>query len=849
MTEQTPMFRQYRSIKEQYPDEFLFFRMGDFYEMFFDDAVRAAEILEIALTARSGGSDLKVPMCGVPCHGAAPYIRKLTEGGHRVAICEQVEDPASSRGIVRREVVRVVTPGTVLEEGALAGGEHNYLVALWHEEGEWALASCDLGTGEFAVCAAGRITYRDDLLDEMARLCPSEVLLDQTAGSEEVRALLCQAGYRPVQRRFSRKTRYWERIRAANREGVIGESRAAELAAAFLLYYLEDTQKTAAEGLRPLVYYRLDDGLQMDRQTRRNLEISRSLRRGDTHTSLLGILDETRTPMGARALRDWLERPLVSRAAIQGRQDRVEALRADPRLSQGVRDLLRGVYDMERIAARIAYERAGARDLKSLGKSLQVAREIRGLLETAGGALAGDAARWDILPEVSTTLEEMLADEPPATLREGGLLRDGADDRVDELRDLADQGENHLAALEEREREETGIRSLKVGCNRVFGYYIEVTRSHLDRVPERYVRKQTLAGAERYVTAELKDLENRILTARDSVAQREYELFCGLREGLRAEVGRIQKLSGALAGLDVLASFAATAAGHGYVRPRIDDTRGLEIVEGRHPVVERLLRGDPFVPNGCVLEGGGESLAIITGPNMAGKSTYIRMVAVLVLMAQAGSFVPCESMRLGVVDRVFARVGASDDLAHGESTFLVEMNEASHILRHATDRSLVVLDEVGRGTSTIDGLSIAWAISEYLQAVIGARSLFATHYHELVTLADRYEGIKNLSMAVQEHEDTVVFLRRVVPGGTDRSYGIHVAQMAGLPEPVIRRAREKLEELRQAEEGMVNREGTQLSIQPEHPALSWLRNLDPNDMNPRQALEYLYRLRDACRKE
>ena len=847
MSKLTPMMQQYRQIKERFPEEFLFFRMGDFYEMFFDDALKASEILEITLTARDGGGGSKVPMCGVPYHAAEGYINRLVSRGHKVAICEQLEDPAQAKGVVRRDVVRVITPGTLLEEGFLREKDNNYIVALAADGNHLGLSCADISTGYFGATALNTLMGLSNLSDELSRLSPAEIVVDLALEDREVLDVIRQNTTVITRRALEQRARHearFEDLAGPQADLFSPAGRAAKKAGATLLDYLEDTQKQGLENIQSMDLYRLEHYMYIDRQTRRNLELTRSLRSEDQKVSLVATLDYTATAMGGRRLKRWLEQPLIDREVIRDRQDAVEELVDNIFLREDLRRQLREVYDLERILTRVALNRANARDLLALGRSLRAADGVRQTLLDTGAYLQSRGAQMTIPPELLVLLESAIHHEPPLSLKDGGLIRDGYHEEIDRLRAISTQGRGWIGDMEETERERTGIRNLKVGYNRVFGYYLEVTRSHAEKVPEHFIRKQTLANAERYITPELKELEEQVLGASDRLVRREYEVFCGVREEAAAYTKPVQTLARQLSELDALLSFSEAAVRNGYVRPEIDDSADLALEQGRHPVVECLLTEEPFVPNDCQLSGDGRSLAVITGPNMAGKSTYIRMVAVLTVMAQAGSFVPAAQMRLGLVDRIFARVGASDDLATGQSTFMVEMNEVSNIMRNATGKSLIILDEVGRGTSTLDGLAIAWSISEYIHSVIGARTLFATHYHELVALEEIYEGIFNLSMAVREREEDVVFLRQVVAGGADRSYGIHVAQMAGLPKPVLKRAREKMSELEQGEQIRTVREkGQQMSLVRESPVEDLLRQASLDDFTPRQALDFLYEMK------
>lgn len=848
----TPMMQQYRSIKERFPEEILFFRLGDFYEMFFDDALKASEILEIALTARDGGGGKKVPMCGVPHHSAEGYIARLVARGCKVAIAEQMEDPSQAKGLVSREVVRIITPGTLTEEGALPERSNNYIVGVSLRENMVGIASADLSTGYFGVSWISRLAGLHNLNDELGRLLPAEIVTETAKPDRQLDALL-DGSATVITRRQGPEDSSLARLEemALRPEGMPSAGyRAALQAGALLMEYLEETQKQALVNFQQVELYTLDAFMYMDRQTRRNLEISQSLREGDRKTSLVHILDFTATAMGGRLLRRWLEQPLIDLEAITRRQDAVQELTENVFLREDLRKELKRVYDLERILTRVTLGRAGARDLRAMAQSLMAAARVRDLLAAQSRIFREEAEQLDVLPDLTDLLDRGIVEEPPLSVKEGNLIREGYSEEIDGLRETASMGRRWISELEEREREATGIRTLKVGYNRVFGYYLEVSKSHRDKVPEHYQRKQTLAGGERFITPELKELEDRVLNASDRLVRREYELFCGIRQEAAGRARGLQVLAGFLASLDVFGSFAAAAVRFGYVRPRLDGGTGLSVRQGRHPVVERLLPEGEFIPNDCTLSAGQKSLGILTGPNMAGKSTYIRMVAVLTVMAQSGSFVPARSMELGLADRVFARVGASDDLATGQSTFMVEMNEVANILKNATASSLIILDEVGRGTSTTDGLAIAWSVSEYIHSVTGARTLFATHYHELVALEELYEGIFNLSMDVRETGDQVLFLRRVIPGGSDRSYGIHVARMAGLPRPVLTRAEEKLEELETTREtGVLVQGGRQLEILRENPVVDILRETVLDDFTPRQALDFLYELKEMALKQ
>ncbi|HEX6971220.1 MAG TPA: DNA mismatch repair protein MutS, partial [Limnochordia bacterium] len=779
MTAATPMIEQYEALKAQYPDAFLFFRLGDFYELFGDDARTAARLLEITLTARDAGRSGRIPMCGVPHHAAASYIARLVRLGHKVAICEQLEDPKEAKGVVRRDVVRVVTPGTVLEDSLLDARENNYLIAVsrGRRPDEWGIAWADVSTGEFA---CGEIPTTDRLKSELGRLRPAEALLSEADGAAEwVSWVREQLGTRCQLLPASAFAPDWCAERLCGHFGIPDLSRfgcdpshSGVWAAAALLDYVAETQKSALSHFTFLARPVLGGHMVLDPTARRNLELVRTLRDGTRRGSLLDVLDRTATAMGSRLLRRWLEAPLLDPAAIAARQDAVGALLADPLWRDELRELLTPLADLERLVARAACGTANARDLVALRASLQRLPAIRSALSRArDGRLAEIAREFDLLEDERERLEAALVDDPPISVREGGLIRPGYSAEVDACRQAHREGRRWIAALEESERERTGIKSLKIGFNKVFGYYIEITRPNLPDVPPEYERRQTLANAERFVTPELKEKEALILGAEERGAALEYALFVELREGVARAAGRIQATARLIAEIDVYHALARVADERGYCRPEVDTSETIEIVGGRHPVVEAVRTAEPFVPNSTRL-GPSEQIIVLTGPNMAGKSTYLRQVALIVLMAQMGSWVPAERAHIGIVDRIFTRIGASDDLATGQSTFMVEMAEVANILHNATDRSLVILDEVGRGTSTFDGLSIAWAVVEYLHDTPArrAKTLFATHYHELTAVQASLPRVRNFCVAVAEQDGRVVFLRRIVPGGSDQSY-------------------------------------------------------------------------------
>ncbi|MBL0694392.1 DNA mismatch repair protein MutS [Comamonas sp. JC664] len=804
----TPMMRQYLEVKALNPDALLFFRLGDFYEMFYEDAIKASEILQITLTARAKGAD-KVPMCGVPYHAARRYIGRLVSEGLKVAICEQVEEPGNGPGIVRREVTRVITPGMVLDEEVLEPQASNFLAAVsWSDKG-WGAALLEASTGEFLALEAPGIA---ELAEALSRVEPRELLVpDGKRDAPEVTQLCARLARTPAVAEGeaasfepTRAAGYLRSHFAVQSLSAFGldDAPLAAGAAGAALRYLKDTQKTAAAHVDRLSRQERGGNLLMDESSRANLEVLRSLRDGGRKGSLLGVLDKTVTSLGARKLARWLASPLGSLPEIHARLDAVEELSGRSVWREELASILKEVGDLERLCGRLSLGAGNARDLRALGVSLAQLPRVAAVLGRCESALLKSlTGPLSALPELAELLARAVADEPPVTLKDGGMIRAGYDAELDKLVALSTHGKDLLLQIEQREKERTGISSLKVRYNKVFGYYLEVTKSNLDRVPKDYIRKQTTVNAERFVTPELKEYEEQVLTAEERRCTLELQLFEALRAKVVAAAPRIRSAAEAVATGDSLLSFARCAAEYGYTRPEVDASEALSITAGRHPVVERMLgAGDSFVPNDVRLDPAEDAqLLVITGPNMAGKSTVMRQVALTALMAQAGSFVPAKAARIGLCDRIFTRVGAADNLARGQSTFMVEMTETSHILHHATRKSLIILDEIGRGTSTFDGLSIAWAVAEHLHDTVGARALFATHYHELVDLARERTRVKNLCIAVKEQNGKVIFLRKLVPGGASRSYGIEVAKLAGLPPEVVGRARELLQNLESGE--------------------------------------------------
>jgi len=863
----TPAMRQYTELKARYPDTILFFRMGDFYEMFYDDARVASKVLGLALTSRSKGSDA-IPLAGLPYHAVDGYLAKMIRAGYRVAICEQMEDPKAAKGVVRRDVVRVVTPGTLTDETLLEDKEANYLAAALLEADKAGLAWVELSTGKF-FCEDVPLAAA---CDELARLGPAECLLPEEAldaAPPEIRRLRSAANAPLVKRPAyvfdadDAARRLREHFGVATLEGFgVADMPLGVRAAGAVLQYLEETQKTALGHIRRLAAVRHGRYLYLDETTIRSLELVRTMRSEGRENTLLSVLDHGRTAMGGRLLRTWMQFPLADVERVNARLDAVEELAGEKALRDDLRAGLDEVADLERIVARVSVNRAGPRDLLALGRSLGRMPAIKARLADRSAARLNTLQnRIELLPELRALLERAIADDAPAVLRDGGFIRPGFSEELDRLRDIRSSGARWLAEYQGREAQRTGIATLRVGFNNVFGYYIEVTNARADKVPPEYVRKQTLKNAERYITPELKEHETEVLGAEEKALAMEQRLFQEVREQVAGQTAAIQSLADALAETDLLAALAEVAVRNRYARPVVDDSLDLELADSKHPVLDLAL-GSEFVPNDCALSADGCRLVILTGPNMAGKSTYIRQVALVVLMAQMGSFVPARSARIGVVDRIFTRVGASDELARGQSTFMVEMTETANITNNATDRSLVILDEVGRGTSTFDGLALAWAITEHLARSVRCRTLFATHYHELTELSDILPATRNFNVAVREWEDDVVFLHKIIPGGTDKSYGIHVARLAGVPREVVDRAAEVLASL---EDQHVDDEGRSTLAQRAnhagrkppggggqlplfgdtgHVVVNELRKLDLDAMTPLEAMNKLKELKD-----
>ena len=855
----TPMMRQYLRAKESCPDSILLFRMGDFYEMFLEDAEVASKILEIALTSRDGGRSDRVPMCGVPHHAVQGYIAKLIKAGKTVAICDQVEDPKQAKGLVKREVVRTITPGTVIEPSLLDEKQSNYLATLNILDESAGIAFLELSTGEFLVTELDGPGTAASLREEFIKMAPAECLYPASVDGHrlvaELQAVLPDTSFRTVDDDLfdARQARRMllDQYEMHSLKGFGLESLPIAISSAgAALAYLMETQRDDVIHLKPIRVYHPQDYLVVDSATQRSLELLATASDGKRSGSLLSVLDDTVTSMGGRLMKVWITHPLVDIAEIKARHASVEELVGASQTRQAVRSVLSGVFDLERLIGRLSCAGANARDMNMLGDSLGKIPELRSALTGCSSRLLGELRNsLDDLDDVTNLISKAIVDGPPATVTEGGIFREGYDERLDELKGLLRDGKNWVASLQQEEIERTGITSLKVGYNKVFGYYIEVTKPNVHLVPEDYQRKQTLVNAERYVTPALKEREEEIVNAEEKMMELEYELFQQLRSDVCEQTARIQKDAEIVAQIDVLLSLADVASSNRYCKPEISDQYGITISEGRHPVVEKLGVEREFVPNDTVMDADNASLLIITGPNMAGKSTYLRQVALIVLMAQMGSFVPAKSAHIGVVDRIFTRIGASDNLVRGESTFMIEMNETANILNSATNRSLIVIDEMGRGTSTFDGISIAWAVAEYLHNRIGAKTLFATHYHELTELATKLDRAKNLNVAVREWGGKVIFLYRVVDGGADHSYGVQVARLAGLPQSVLKQAREILESLECGTfmpalgRSVPVQQLTLFPEEGESAVESELGKVDLDKMAPRDALDFLYHLR------
>ena len=808
MAEYSPMMQHYLKTKEEYKDCILFYRLGDFYEMFFDDAILASRELELTLTGKECGQEERAPMCGVPFHAAETYIARLIGKGYKVAICEQMEDPKLAKGIVKREVIRVVTPGTVIESNLLDEKKNNYIMAIYKNGIYFGISICDVSTGDFKATQIKETNNFSMALDEISRYYPAEIVVNELmyATTEEIAKIRERFQIyisKQEEEKFSNNSEeLLNKYNIVNEDGNaikdINDKTLCICAINGLLTYILETQKTSLAHINKITLYNNTKYMCLDINARRNLELTEKLRDKSKKGTLLWVLDKTSTSMGGRRLRRWLNDPLLDVERINKRLNAVKELKEKLILRGDITDLLKKVYDIERLVGKISYGNANGRDLISLKNSIKQLPELKRIMVSADSTLLKELyEELDTLEDIYTIIDNAIVEEPPISVKEGGLIKKGYDEEIDKLKIATTDGKNWLIQLEADEREKTGIKGLKVGFNKVFGYYIEVTKSNISLVPDRYIRKQTLTNGERYVTEELKKLENELLGAEEKVINLEYNAFCDIREKIEKQIIRIQKTADIISTLDVLNSFATIAEDMNYCMPIVDNSGIIDIKGGRHPVIEKILPSGAFVDNDTYLDKEDNRFSIITGPNMAGKSTYMRQVALISLMAQCGSFVPATYARLGVVDKIFTRIGASDDLSMGQSTFMVEMMEVATILKEATPNSLVILDEIGRGTSTYDGLSIAWAVAEYMsdKEKCGAKTLFATHYHELIGLEEKIQGVKNYSIAVKERGEDIIFLRKIVSGGTDESYGVHVAKLAGVPQVVTKRSNEILKTL------------------------------------------------------
>ena len=849
MGKTTPMMEQYFQIKKNYKHCLLFFRLGDFYEMFFDDALVASKELEITLTGKDWGQKERAPMCGVPFHSAENYIAKLVEKGYNVAICEQTEDPKATKGIVKRDVIRVVTPGTILDKSALDKTKNNYIMLVFEGKTGYGIAICDVTTGEFLTSNFFRLQGEEKVMEEIAKYYPAELLCNKSflknPKAEEIqkrfhlKLVECEDWMFNYQTAFKKLCDHFH-VKHLDGFGIKNETDAIQASGA-LLCYLYETQKNNLSHISKLKRYTSSDFMVLDVSSRRNLELTETIREKDRKGSLLWVLDQTDTAMGARMLRKWVEQPLLEQKEIQKRLDSVEELKNEVFLREELKEILNHIYDFERTMSKVIYQTANARDLIALKQSIAKLPLIKNsLLHCQSHYLTEIAQKLDTLDDVYALIESSIVEEPPVSVREGGMIQSGYSEKLDTYIRSRTEGKNWITELEEKEKEKTNIKNLKIRFNKVFGYYIEVTKSYLEQVPDRYIRKQTLANCERYMTSELNELAELILGAEEKMIELEYEIFVDIRNAVAKEVERIQASAQAVAIIDTLKSLAETAENMNYVKPVVNTDGIIDIQNGRHPVVEKMIK-EPFIPNNTYLDMQEERLSIITGPNMAGKSTYMRQTALIVFMAQMGSFVPAESATIGIVDRIFTRVGASDDLSAGQSTFMVEMIEVANILNNASKNSLLILDEIGRGTSTFDGLSIAWAVLEYIvdQKKIGAKTLFATHYHELTELEDKLLGVKNYRISVEEQGEDIIFLRKIERGGANNSYGIQVAKLAGLPIKVIRRSSEILKQLNAAD---INKKAKKIATESQEEIEDIIQQVDMFTMKETQIIEEISEL-------
>lgn len=871
-TKLSPMMVQYFQIKAQYNDAILFFRLGDFYEMFFEDAKIASQELDLVLTGRDCGQEERAPMCGVPFHSADSYIAKLVSRGYKVAICEQMEDPATVKGLVKRDVIRIITPGTVIESNMLEDGVNNYLCSIFTGDKDMGICFADVSTGEFHITVLAGDDVENKLVNQLSTYAPKEIIINSKSldyHQLEGFAKRLNAGVEVFDDdKFDFDNATSLIIETLKKDEIsslgIGHSKSAVCALGAVIGYLKETQKkNEIEVPSEIDFYDEEQYMNLDISARRNLELTKSMMTGDKKHSLLWVIDKTKTAMGKRMIKSWIERPLMSIPKIVKRQNAVGELVDSPMMRDDIRESLTGVNDIERLMTRIVYGTANAKELKSLQYTIEKLPEIKKTLSSSSSALLKEIYNGiDLLEDVHSLIENAIVDEPPFSVREGGLIKAGYNEEVDSLKAIMTDGAGVIASIENEQREITGIPKLKVGYNRVFGYYIEVSNSYKEMVPETYIRKQTLTNCERFITQELKELEGRIIGAKDRSVALEYDVFAAVRNTVAGEIQRLQHTAKSLAVLDVLAALAQVAVNNNYVCPIISNDGVINIKDGRHPVVEALLEDAPFVPNDTILDKEDNRCAIITGPNMAGKSTYMRQIALITLLAQVGSFVPATSAKIGIVDAIFTRVGASDDLATGQSTFMVEMNEVATILKNATSSSLIILDEIGRGTSTFDGMSIARAVLEFVckKKSLGAKSLFATHYHELTAMEGMIDGVKNYSIAVKKRGDDITFLRRIVIGGADQSFGIEVAKLAGVPDSVVKRAKVILRELEanavqiefKAEDSIIEEEENDIqynfTANGKQEILEILKTVDVNTLTPIEAMQTLYDLKKKAQE-
>ncbi|NLK65468.1 MAG: DNA mismatch repair protein MutS [Tissierellia bacterium] len=803
MAKYTPMMEQYFSIKEQYRDCILLYRLGDFYEMFFDDAITASRVLEIALTGRDCGQEERAPMCGVPHHAVDGYIAKLIENGYKVAICEQLEDPSDAKGIVKRDVIRIITPGTIIEQGMLDEKSNNYLCAIYLYKG-FGMSYADISTGELYVTENISLndflknSTHDLLIEEINKISPSEIISNNHIGNEVIDSMINISNVLSLDDYKKIVLKHFE-VLSLDSLG-LKENYHAVMSLGMLLNYLNETQKTSLDHINKLHFYTVGEYLQIDASTRKNLELIETIRGKKGPGTLYHVVDNTMTAMGGRLLKKWIEEPLKNIKHINLRLDAVEELYENIMTSNNIKEYLKSVYDIERLISRIVYGSCNGRDLNSLKQSLSNLPDLKSELNELSSQMFADIySSFDELKDIFDLINISIVEEPPISIKEGGIIKQGYNEELDELREISINGKDWISNLQAKEREATGIKNLKIGFNKVFGYYLEVTKSYLKDVPENYIRKQTLANCERYVTPELKEMEAKILNADEQVMKLEYELFLEIRDFISRHVKRIQETAYNIAVIDVINSLAIAAVKNNYVRPEMNKKGFIKITDGRHPVIERILKNEMFVPNDTYIDNKEYRMSIITGPNMAGKSTYMRQVALIALMSHIGSFVPAKKAEICIIDKIFTRVGASDDLSQGQSTFMVEMSEVSNILKNATSNSLLILDEIGRGTSTYDGLSIAWSVVEYITKKLKSKTLFATHYHELSELESKLKSVKNYKILIKEEHDEITFLRKITEGSIDRSYGIQVANLAGLPEEVIERAKEILIQLEESD--------------------------------------------------